>query len=79
MAENHKKIVLTVKQKPMLIKKSENWESATELAKDYGVGIEWLHPWNDAASGMKLTIASINLKSVACSHILTCPFSHAWS
>jgi hypothetical protein len=21
---------------------------ATKFAKDYGVGTEWLHPWNDA-------------------------------
>jgi hypothetical protein len=44
MAENHKKIVLTVKQKLELIEKFENRESAIELAKDYGVGIERLHP-----------------------------------
>jgi hypothetical protein len=40
MAENHKKIVLTVKQKLKLIEKFENGELVTELAKDYGVGIE---------------------------------------
>jgi hypothetical protein len=40
MAENHKKIVLTVKLKLELLEKFENGESATEFAKDYGVGIE---------------------------------------
>jgi hypothetical protein len=40
MAENCKEIVLTVKQKLILIEEFENGESATELAKDYGVGIE---------------------------------------
>jgi hypothetical protein len=40
MAENHKKIVLTVKQKLKLSEKFANRESAIELAKDYGVGIE---------------------------------------
>jgi hypothetical protein len=40
MAENSEKIVLTVKQKLELLEKSENGESATELAKDYGVGID---------------------------------------
>jgi hypothetical protein len=37
MAENCKKIVLTVKQNLEL---PENRESATESAKDYGVGTE---------------------------------------
>jgi hypothetical protein len=37
MAENCKKIVLTVKKK---LKKFEIRDSVTELAKDYGVGIE---------------------------------------
>jgi hypothetical protein len=36
MAENHKKIVLTVKQKLELREKFENRELTTELAKDYG-------------------------------------------
>jgi hypothetical protein len=40
MDENRKKIVLTVKQKLELLKKFENGESETKLAKDYGVGIE---------------------------------------
>jgi hypothetical protein len=41
MAENCKKFVLTVKKKKLeLIEKFENGESATELAKDYGFGIE---------------------------------------
>jgi hypothetical protein len=40
MAENYKKIVLTVKQKLELIEKIDNGESVTELAKDYAVGIE---------------------------------------
>jgi hypothetical protein len=44
MAENGKKIVLTVKQKLKLLEKFENGELATELAKDYGVGIELLCP-----------------------------------
>jgi hypothetical protein len=35
-----KKIVLTIKPKVELNEKFENGESATELAKDYGVGIE---------------------------------------
>jgi hypothetical protein len=35
MPENHKKIVLTVKQKL-----EKNGDLVTELAKDYGVGIE---------------------------------------
>jgi hypothetical protein len=40
VAENHKKIVLKVKQKLKLLKKFESGESATELAKDCGVGFE---------------------------------------
>jgi hypothetical protein len=40
LAENRKKIALAVKQKLELLEKFENKESATELAKDYGVGIE---------------------------------------
>jgi hypothetical protein len=44
MAENCKKFVLTEKQKLELIEKFENGEMATELAKDYGVGTERLHP-----------------------------------
>jgi hypothetical protein len=40
IAENHKKIVLTVKQKFELIEKFENRELVTELAKDYRVGIQ---------------------------------------
>jgi Mor family transcriptional regulator len=40
MAENGKKIVLTVKQKLQLLEKFENGESVTELAKDYGVEIK---------------------------------------
>jgi hypothetical protein len=40
VAENCKKIVLTVKEKLQLLEKFENRESATELPKDYGVGIE---------------------------------------
>jgi hypothetical protein len=40
MAENHNKIVLTVKQKFKLLEKFENGESTTESAKGYGVGIE---------------------------------------
>jgi hypothetical protein len=43
MDENRKKIALTVKQKLELLEKFENRELATELAKDYGVGIECLH------------------------------------
>jgi hypothetical protein len=44
MAENHKKIVLTVKQKLELLKKIENGELATECVKENGVGIQGLHP-----------------------------------
>jgi hypothetical protein len=44
MAENHKKFVLTVKEKLEFIEKFENGELATELAKDYGIGIECLRP-----------------------------------
>jgi hypothetical protein len=44
MAESHKKIVLTVNQKLKLLEKFEKGESVTELAKNYGVGIEQLHP-----------------------------------
>jgi hypothetical protein len=40
MAENHKKIVLTIKRKLELLKKFESGELTTELARDYGVGIE---------------------------------------
>jgi Zn-dependent peptidase ImmA (M78 family) len=40
--------VLTVKQKLELIEKCGNGESVTELAKYYGVGIEWLYPRNNA-------------------------------
>jgi hypothetical protein len=40
MAGNRKKNVLTVKQKLELNEKFENGESATELAKDYGVWIK---------------------------------------
>jgi hypothetical protein len=40
LAENHKKILLTVIQKLNLLEKFESGESATELAIDYGVGIE---------------------------------------
>jgi hypothetical protein len=40
MAENHKKTVLTVEQKLELVEKFENRESAAELVRDYGVGIE---------------------------------------
>jgi hypothetical protein len=41
MPKNHKKIALTVKKKKhKLLEKSENRESVTESAKDYGVGIE---------------------------------------
>jgi DNA invertase Pin-like site-specific DNA recombinase len=40
MVEKHKKIVLTIKQKLKLIEKFENGESATKLAKDYGIGIQ---------------------------------------
>jgi hypothetical protein len=40
MAGNCKKIILTVKQKLEFNEKFENREPATELAKDYGVGIE---------------------------------------
>jgi hypothetical protein len=36
MAENCKKIALTVKHKLNLLEKFENGESVTELAKDYG-------------------------------------------
>jgi hypothetical protein len=35
-----------VKQKLKLIEKVENGESVTKLAKDYGIGIEWLCPCN---------------------------------
>jgi hypothetical protein len=40
MAEKHKKIVLTIKQKLQLIEKFENRESATKLVKDYEIGIQ---------------------------------------
>jgi hypothetical protein len=40
MAENCKEIVLTIKQTLELVEKFENRESATGLARDYGVGIE---------------------------------------
>jgi hypothetical protein len=40
MAENLKKIVLTVKQKLELLDKLENRELVTDLGKVYGVGIE---------------------------------------
>jgi hypothetical protein len=40
MAENCKKIVLTVKQKLELCEKFESREFVTELAKGHGVGIE---------------------------------------
>jgi peptidyl-tRNA hydrolase len=40
MAENLKKIVLMVNQKLILTEKFENVGLATELDKDYGVGIE---------------------------------------
>jgi hypothetical protein len=40
MAENHKKILLTVKQNLELSEKFENRESSIVLAKDYGIGIE---------------------------------------
>jgi hypothetical protein len=40
MAESSEKIVLTIRQKPMVIEKYENRESATELAEDYRVGID---------------------------------------
>jgi hypothetical protein len=40
MAQKHKKMVLTVKQQLALLEKFENGESATELAKDYGVATE---------------------------------------
>jgi hypothetical protein len=43
MAEKHKKIVLTVKQKLRLIEKFENGKSATKLAKDYGIWMQALH------------------------------------
>jgi hypothetical protein len=36
MAEKHKKIALTVKQKLDLFERFENEESVTELVKDYG-------------------------------------------
>jgi hypothetical protein len=39
-AENRNKTVLTAKHVPELLEKFENRELATELAKDYGVGIE---------------------------------------
>jgi hypothetical protein len=38
IADNHKKILLTVKQQLKLREKFENRESVTELAKDYGIG-----------------------------------------
>jgi hypothetical protein len=40
LAENHKKIVLTVKQKHELLEKFDNRELAPELAKDYRIGTE---------------------------------------
>jgi hypothetical protein len=40
MAKNSKKIILTVKQKLEFTEKFENEELVTELAEDYGVGIE---------------------------------------
>jgi hypothetical protein len=39
MTENHKKTVLTVKQKLEETEKFENGKTVTELAKDYGAGI----------------------------------------
>jgi hypothetical protein len=36
MVENHKKIVLTVKQELELLEKLENGESAVQLAIDWG-------------------------------------------
>jgi hypothetical protein len=40
MAENHKKIVLTVKEKLQLTEISEKGELMIELPKDYRTGIE---------------------------------------
>jgi hypothetical protein len=40
MVENHKKIVLIVKQQLKLLDKFENGESMTELAKDCEAGTE---------------------------------------
>jgi hypothetical protein len=40
MAKKYEKVVLTVKQMLELIEMFENGESATILAKDYGVGIQ---------------------------------------
>jgi hypothetical protein len=48
VAENCKKIILMVKQKLVLLEKFENRELAMELAKDYGLGTEFLHAWNYA-------------------------------
>jgi hypothetical protein len=43
MAEDHKKVVLTVKQQFALLEKFENGELVTELAEDYGIGIDCVH------------------------------------
>jgi non-homologous end joining protein Ku len=43
MAEKHKKIVLTVKQKLKLLETFENGEIVTKLAKNYEVRTELLH------------------------------------
>jgi hypothetical protein len=40
MAANHKKIVLTVKQKLKKLEKFENGQLVTEFSKDYGVVTE---------------------------------------
>jgi hypothetical protein len=40
ITKNHKKIELTVKQKLKLHEDFEIGELVTELAKDYGIGIE---------------------------------------
>jgi hypothetical protein len=44
MAGNRKKIVLTVIEKLQLTENFENKELATEIAKEYRVGIKRLHP-----------------------------------
>jgi hypothetical protein len=43
MAEKHKNIILTVKQKLKSIEKFENGESVIQLAKDYGIGLQAVH------------------------------------
>jgi hypothetical protein len=43
MAENRKKLLLSLEQKHELLEQFENGESVTELAKVCGVGTECVH------------------------------------